>query len=67
MSSSTGTTLGIGILFPFVPATQGRDIMVDTRGTRLGRQRDLADIGRRRAAGDVTSSYGVLLSALYIP
>ena len=61
-----GCDLGIGILFPFVPATKRPGHHGQYRGPGLGRQRDLAGAGRRRAAGGVSPRLrGAVERAIY--
>ena len=40
-----GFDLGLGMLFAIEPRRRDRDVMMNSVGPRLGRQRDLADPG----------------------
>ena len=49
-----GFDLGIGILFPFLERREGPRPDDEFRRAGLGRQRDLAGAGRRRADGGLS-------------
>jgi cytochrome bd ubiquinol oxidase subunit II len=62
-----GCDLGIGILFPFVPATEDRDIMVSTVAPVWDGNETWLVLGGAGLLAAFPLAYGVLLSALYIP
>ncbi len=62
-----GCDLGIGILFPFVPATKDRDIMVNTVAPVWDGNETWLVLGGAGLLAAFPIAYGVLLSALYIP
>ena len=49
-----GFDLGIGILFPMIPAGRERDTAMNSIAPCMGRQRDLAGAGRRWPAGGLS-------------
>ena len=62
-----GFDLGIGILFPFVPATADRDIMVNTVAPVWDGNETWLVLGGAGLLAAFPLAYAVLLSALYIP
>jgi cytochrome d ubiquinol oxidase subunit II len=62
-----GFDLGIGILFPFVPATTDRDIMVSTVAPVWDGNETWLVLGGAALLAAFPLAYAVLLSALYIP
>jgi cytochrome d ubiquinol oxidase subunit II len=62
-----GSDLGIGILFPFVPATADRDSMVNTVAPVWDGNETWLVLGGAGLLAAFPLAYGVLLSALYIP
>jgi cytochrome bd ubiquinol oxidase subunit II len=62
-----GFDLGIGILFPFVPAAADRDMMVNTVAPVWDGNETWLVLGGAGLLAAFPSAYAVLLSALYIP
>ncbi len=62
-----GFDLGIGILFPFVPRRQDRDIMVNTVAPVWDGNETWLVLGGGGLLAGFPFAYSVLLSALYIP
>jgi cytochrome d ubiquinol oxidase subunit II len=62
-----GSDLGIGILFPFVPASADRDIMVNTVAPVWDGNETWLVLGGAGLLAAFPLAYSVLLSALYIP
>jgi cytochrome d ubiquinol oxidase subunit II len=62
-----GSDLGIGILFPFVPETRERDIMVNTVAPVWDGNETWLVLGGAGLLAAFPLAYSVLLSALYIP
>jgi cytochrome bd ubiquinol oxidase subunit II len=62
-----GSDLGIGILFPFVPATADRNIMVNTVAPVWDGNETWLVLGGAGLLAAFPLAYSVLLSALYIP
>src|SRR5664279_3399559 len=62
-----GFDLGIGILFPFVPASGDRDIMVNTVAPVWDGNETWLVLGGAGLLAAFPLAYSVLLSALYIP
>ncbi len=62
-----GFDLGIGILFPFIPATRDRDIMVNTVAPVWDGNETWLVLGGAGLLAAFPLAYSVLLSALYIP
>jgi cytochrome d ubiquinol oxidase subunit II len=62
-----GFDLGIGILFPFIPATHDRDIMVNTVAPVWDGNETWLVLGGAGLLAAFPLAYSVLLSALYIP
>ena len=62
-----GFDLGIGILFPFVPRTGDRDIMVNTVAPVWDGNETWLVLGGAGLMAAFPLAYSVLLSALYIP
>jgi cytochrome bd ubiquinol oxidase subunit II len=62
-----GFDLGIGILFPFVPATGDRDTMVNTVAPVWDGNETWLVLGGAGLLAAFPLAYAVLLSALYIP
>ena len=62
-----GFDLGIGILFPFVPATKDRDIMVNTVAPIWDGNETWLVLGGAGLMAAFPLAYSVLLSALYVP
>jgi cytochrome d ubiquinol oxidase subunit II len=62
-----GFDLGIGILFPFVPRTADRDIMVNTVAPVWDGNETWLVMGGAGLMAAFPLAYSVLLSALYIP
>ncbi len=62
-----GCDLGIGILFPFVPNTGDRDIMVNTVAPVWDGNETWLVLGGAGLLAAFPLAYSVLLSALYIP
>jgi cytochrome d ubiquinol oxidase subunit II len=62
-----GSDLGIGILFPFVPATSDRDTMVNTVAPVWDGNETWLALGGAGLLAAFPLAYSVLLSALYIP
>ena len=62
-----GFDLGIGILFPFVPVTTDRDIMVNTVAPVWDGNETWLVLGGAGLMAAFPLAYSVLLSALYIP
>jgi cytochrome d ubiquinol oxidase subunit II len=62
-----GFDLGIGILFPFVPGKQDRDIMVNTVAPVWDGNETWLVLGGGGLLAGFPLAYSVLLSALYIP
>jgi cytochrome d ubiquinol oxidase subunit II len=62
-----GFDLGIGILFPFVPATADRDTMVNTVAPVWDGNETWLVMGGAGLMAAFPLAYSVLLSALYIP
>ena len=62
-----GFDLGIGILFPFVPDTAERDVMVNTVAPVWDGNETWLALGGASLLAAFPIAYGVLLSAFYIP
>jgi len=62
-----GSDLGIGILFPFVPRTGDRDIMINTVAPVWDGNETWLVLGGAGLMAAFPLAYSVLLSALYIP
>jgi cytochrome bd ubiquinol oxidase subunit II len=62
-----GSDLGIGILFPFVPLTAERDLMVNTVAPVWDGNETWLVLGGAGLLAAFPLAYAVLLSALYIP
>jgi cytochrome bd ubiquinol oxidase subunit II len=62
-----GFDLGIGILFPFVPTTTHRDLMVNTVAPIWDGNETWLVLGGAGLLAAFPLAYAVLLSALYIP
>ena len=62
-----GFDLGIGILFPFVPHTADRDLMVNTVAPVWDGNETWLVLGGAGLLGAFPLAYSVLLSALYFP
>jgi cytochrome d ubiquinol oxidase subunit II len=62
-----GFDLGIGILFPFVPKTVDRDVMVNTVAPVWDGNETWLVLGGAALLAAFPLAYSVLLSALYIP
>jgi cytochrome d ubiquinol oxidase subunit II len=62
-----GFDLGIGILFPFVPETGDRDVMVNTVAPVWDGNETWLALGGAALLAAFPLAYGVLLSAFYIP
>ena len=62
-----GFDLGIGILFPFVPGREDRDIMVNTVAPVWDGNETWLVLGGAGLMAAFPKAYAVLLSALYIP
>jgi cytochrome d ubiquinol oxidase subunit II len=62
-----GFDLGIGILFPFVPETGDRDVMVNTVAPVWDGNETWLALGGASLFAAFPIAYGVLLSAFYIP
>jgi cytochrome d ubiquinol oxidase subunit II len=62
-----GFDLGIGILFPFVPRTPDRDVMVNTVAPVWDGNETWLVLGGAGLMAAFPLAYSVLLSALYIP
>jgi len=62
-----GFDLGIGILFPFVPQTDDRDMMVNTVAPVWDGNETWLVLGGAALLAAFPLAYSVLLSALYIP
>jgi cytochrome bd ubiquinol oxidase subunit II len=62
-----GFDLGIGILFPFVPQTADRDLMVNTVAPIWDGNETWLVLGGAGLLAAFPLAYSVLLSALYIP
>lgn len=62
-----GFDLGIGILFPFVPAREDRDIMVNTVAPVWDGNETWLVFGGAALFASFSLAYAVILSALYLP
>jgi cytochrome bd ubiquinol oxidase subunit II len=62
-----GFDLGIGILFPFVPARSDRDVMINTVAPVWDGNETWLVLGGASLLGVFPLAYSVLLSALYLP
>jgi cytochrome bd ubiquinol oxidase subunit II len=62
-----GFDLGIGILFPFVPETDHRDVMVNTVAPVWDGNETWLALGGASLFAAFPIAYGVLLTAFYIP
>lgn len=62
-----GFDLGIGILFPFVPRREDRDVMVNTVAPVWDGNETWLVLGGAGLMAAFPLAYAVVLSALYIP
>ncbi|MFL1390623.1 cytochrome d ubiquinol oxidase subunit II [Pseudomonas sivasensis] len=62
-----GFDLGIGILFPFVPAERDRDVMMNTVAPVWDGNETWLVLGGAALFGAFPLAYAVVLSALYLP